>query len=427
MGDSKTIYESPARKRLLLALLFAAAFFFRLAYAWENKVYINPEDFENGTIAQNIIAGRGFSGGAHLGPEAPTAFMAPFYPFFLAFFYKLFPETRFIVIILLQCALSALTCLLVYFIARRAFRDTGTSFFASLGIALSYFSIQIASWINVQAWTEFLLAVIVLLSLKVKEEMSLKGATFLGVSIALGALAEPVTIAASGPLLLWLLLGGGAAFAKRLEIFLIAGLIACLGVAPWTVRNYIVFKRFVPIKSQFGYVLWWGSNPNASGGLLTEKGVPVPDTLDKETRAGLARMDEISRFKTLEKKALDFALEHPGRFLKLRLRSYLYFWTGQNIWLKEKAAYEHPVTRPLMVLLFGLAGAGLILSIRKRRLPLPVLLPLLFYPLPYAITHADILYRYRVPIDPYLILFGAYALGSAAGWTIRRKRGLPGG
>ena len=45
----------------------------------------------------------------------------------------------------------------------------------------------------------------------------------------------------------------------------IAALFTTLIIAPWTIRNYAVLGGFVPVKSQFGFTLWVGNNPYATG------------------------------------------------------------------------------------------------------------------------------------------------------------------
>jgi hypothetical protein len=51
--------------------------------------------------------------------------------------------------------------------------------------------------------------------------------------------------------------------------------------------------------------------------------------------------------------------------------------------------------------------------VRERRLRLAVLflLPLMIFPLPYYITHAE--FRYRLVIDPVLTILGACAVSGA--------------
>ena len=58
--------------------------------------------------------------------------------------------------------------------------------------------------------------------------------------------------------------------------------------------------------------------------------------------------------------------------------------------------------------------------VREGRLRLAVLfvLPLMVFPLPYYITHAE--FRYRLVIDPLLTILAAYALTSF--WDCAEKR-----
>jgi hypothetical protein len=64
---------------------------------------------------------------------------------------------------------------------------------------------------------------------------------------------------------------------------------------------------------------------------------------------------------------------------------------------------------------------------RKRRFGLATLflLPLILFPLPYYITHAE--FRYRLVVDPLLTILAAYAVsklcypGSIARWSDRPR------
>ena len=56
--------------------------------------------------------------------------------------------------------------------------------------------------------------------------------------------------------------------------------------------------------------------------------------------------------------------------------------------------------------------AGLVLLLRKRKaLALLYALPMVIFPLPYYITHADL--RYRLVLDPLMTILAAYALTRA--------------
>ena len=51
-------------------------------------------------------------------------------------------------------------------------------------------------------------------------------------------------------------------------------LVSYLTIAPWTVRNYLVFHRFVPVASHGGQTLWGGTGP-ADGKTLPCWNAPV--------------------------------------------------------------------------------------------------------------------------------------------------------
>jgi hypothetical protein len=50
-------------------------------------------------------------------------------------------------------------------------------------------------------------------------------------------------------------------------------------------------------------------------------------------------------------------------------------------------------------------------------------LPLLLFPIPYYITHAE--FRYRLNIDPILTILAAYAVTQLAAVWSRRKSAAP--
>ena len=50
---------------------------------------------------------------------------------------------------------------------------------------------------------------------------------------------------------------------SRRVLIAIAGLV--LAMAPWTVRNYLTFGRFIPFRDNFGLELWLGNHPGMRG------------------------------------------------------------------------------------------------------------------------------------------------------------------
>ena len=81
---------------------------------------------EAGRIARSIAQGEGFSNPL-FGRTGPTAWLAPVFPYLLAAIFKLFgtyTKASAITILALDCFFSALTCIPIYFIAKKHFGES---------------------------------------------------------------------------------------------------------------------------------------------------------------------------------------------------------------------------------------------------------------------------------------------------------------
>jgi hypothetical protein len=77
----------------------------------------------------------------------------------------------------------------------------------------------------------------------------------------------------------------------------------------------------------------------------------------------------------------------------------------------------------MTVPLSAAALIGLVLLWRSRQLFVLFALPLVIYPLPYYITHADA--RYQFVLDPLLAILAGYACESFLAWCARRRAPSP--
>ena len=64
----------------------------------------------------------------------------------------------------------------------------------------------------------------------------------------------------------------------------------------------------------------------------------------------------------------------------------------------------------LLTTALGAMGIWRLWQRRRFRVAVLFLLPLLLFPLPYYITHAE--FRYRLVVDPLLTILAAYAVSS---------------
>ena len=80
---------------------------------------------ETGRIAHSIVEGKGFSSPL-FGDTGPTAWMTPIYPYVVAGTFKIFgayTKPSAMILLSLNSLFSALTCIPIFFIARKNFGD----------------------------------------------------------------------------------------------------------------------------------------------------------------------------------------------------------------------------------------------------------------------------------------------------------------
>ena len=185
-----------------------------------------------------------------------------------------------------------------------------------------------------------------------------------------------------------------------------AGIIV-LCCAPWTIRNYEVFHRFVPLRSVLGLQLWLGNN-DAYRTYFPGYLHPIDDTAERNE---YMRMGEISYMRAKQSEALRWMIAHPARVARLSVRRFVGIWTGSLTPVKDFEA-NHTFLVRFLFLSNILAGIGalagiVILWVRRNRYAFPAaVLPIIF---PFAFYLTQALLRYRHPIDPIVMLLTAVA------------------
>jgi hypothetical protein len=178
-----------------------------------------------------------------------------------------------------------------------------------------------------------------------------------------------------------------------------AAVIAAL-ILPWTIRNYLVYRAFLPLNSNAGYALYSANHPQHGTEFDQDYAAPLPEEL-----AGLG-LNEAQWNAELTRRGVQFMLDEPGRWLRLSLDRVGVFF---NFWFSAESNLASNLMR---VLSFGLYLplfiGGLILSRREwRRCSLIYLFALVFSGL-HILSWASI--RYRLPVDAALMPFAGYAL-----------------
>ncbi len=373
---------------------------------------------EAGRIARSIAQGEGFSNPL-FGKTGPTAWLAPVFPYLLAGIFKVFgvyTKASAIAALALDCLLSALTCIPIYFIAKRHFGDD-TASWAGWGWAFFPYAIFFsADFIWATTLTTLLIALVFLLALHLETSSSLLHWIGFGALGAFGGLTDPVVMSVAPFLGVW------ACFRlfKSGRPWLTPGLCALLAmivvVSPWFMRNYETFHKVIPFRSCLGLEVYFGNNQDS-----WHWGPPGYHPSDNESEwQEYQQLGEIGYTQRKLHQGLAFINSHPRLYAQQTLRRVAYLWTG--FWsFSHRYLAEEPADPFNIVFCTGLTVLTL-LGLRRawvtdRSIAVPYLLVFLFFPLIYYLTHPED--YYRLPIDPQYVVLAALALVS---WRKNRNR-----
>jgi 4-amino-4-deoxy-L-arabinose transferase-like glycosyltransferase len=372
-------------------------------------------------IARSIVWGKGFGnpiGGFETGP---TAWICPVYPYIIAAIFKLegiYTVRSRLVLLGLNCLFAGLTILPIYGIARRTFgRETAV----------------IASWLWVvlpSAWqipirlmwdsalTALSLAVIVWATLAIRGQRRLLTWAGYGALWAFGALANAAILILAPFVFGWLLWDLRKQSASWFKPLAIAALIFALGLAPWTLRNYMVFGKVVLIRSNLGLVLWMAHHPGPPG----FNGGMSPYS-DRHQTALYQQMGEMEYMKAKKREAYSFMASHPGQTLSMAVGNAGTLWFGvtdraANPWYGGARYLSIDFLANTAVILFALAG--IVLALRARNTTAPLYLSIvLFFPLIYYLTRPAL--RFRFAFEPVLTVLAAYGAAQIFGCITQRR------
>jgi len=422
-----------------LAFIVLVAMAARVTYAWEQARKIPPEILavvpfqqETGNIAYSLSQGKGFSA-LFRADTGPTTWLAPVYPLLVAGIFKLFGSftTRaFFAAVSLNILFSSAACIPIFLAGKRIGGLAVASLAAWLWALFPNAIMMPFSWIWDTSLSALLAATILWATLALAE--SDRVLNWCGYSALWGfALMTNPALAALLPFLLgWLACHGRLAYRDRLQhrdlgerhlrwnrVALAAG-VTILCCVPWTIRNYVAFHRFIPLRSNLPFELWLGNN----------------DIFDEHARNGrnlITRIEETRRYAQLGETAYmqekwqlatSFIRSHPGLELRLAGRKFAAFWTGMESPLKTFRETDSNLVRGILLSSF-LTGIGAFVGIiilwrRRSAMNFPLAAFPVIYPCLYYVTHADL--RYRHPIDPALCILTAIAATSA--WELARAK-----
>ena len=354
-------------------------------------------------------------------------FRPPGYAAFLAVVTLGHPE-RVVVAKAASAVLGSFAAVILAAIGVRLFRRRGFGIAAGVGAALDPSLVMVSSDVQSEPLFLVLLLGAGFLLLVAVDRPSSTLALVAGVSTGLAILTRPSALLVA-PLLAAPLLDRRWPRRARAHIAAAAALGAVLAIAPWTIRNAVVYRELVLVSDVGGFNFYLGNSD------LMARFYEIRDRSEyhawsDETYALLGtRLNELARegvtspgrvTRALVDRTVSDAARAPSATLRLLVHK-------AADWLRP---YPNPLFWPRSIVLgvgalyaiLYLAGICGLLLAPRRGVTVFALAFLLLSMAAHVITLVS--WRYRVPYwDPVLILYGAFGAGTLLiGWRASKER-----
>ncbi|MEK7524341.1 MAG: hypothetical protein AAB588_04925 [Patescibacteria group bacterium] len=340
--------NSPWNNKKIIVLIVLCSAFFQLTFLVfsKNTTPLTGLTFAEGLLAWNLTAGNGFSIN-RLGceeimrkypptpmqnfdfskcpdplkknPDTYTAHNTPGYPMLISATWFIFGENKYIYIQTLQVLLNVLAVFAVYLVANYFF-DIKTAILGSAILGL-YLPLLLSAYTPVRdIWIYF---GIVLLFIIYQRSLTALGFNYkkftLSAGILLGIMSLIQPIFFYLPAFLGVALGSAfKSWKQGVVIFLGTMMSILIILSPWTIRNYVLFHRFIPTQTRIGAGLWegMGAFENPIGAILSDNAAfEEAKKENPNVQYGSPEYDEI-----LGRKAIAAIKKYPLWFISAAIR-----------------------------------------------------------------------------------------------------------
>jgi hypothetical protein len=184
----------------------------------------------------------------------------------------------------------------------------------------------------------------------------------------------------------------------------LAAIFFIAAIAPWVVRNYETFDKFIFIRSNFGAELRLGNGPGADGTWMSY----LHPTQNALALQQYEQMGEIAYVAERKREALEFIRADYGRFAWISFKRFVYYWAGRPRSSEKSAVVDNSAFLASSILAFW--GLGRALRKHQPRAWLFFWL-ILCYPTIYYFIYPHS--RYRHPVEPMMAILIAYIVCEA--------------
>jgi 4-amino-4-deoxy-L-arabinose transferase-like glycosyltransferase len=396
----------------IIFVLFVASLFVRLLVLW---MYPNAHLGSNAIEAyiggaKKIITGTGFSD-----PSYPV-FTPPLYATLIAAIFHAFGETL-LPIKILQCILDSIIVVMILFIAGKIFGPK-TANLSGILLAVYPFIIFPATYIGSETLFTFFLSFFILLSLYAIEYEVWYYYVAAGIILGLATLTRGTTQFYPIFFLLCLIIMGKFRRSMLLN-FVTFCLSFILVIIPWTIRNYVVLNAFIPV-ALTGSVLLQGSSEEFL--TISGKNNEYPKYFELLKSRGIERPRngnpvEMNKFLTnagLERYKIRFE-NNPFSIVSFTIKKFF------RMWYATESGRNHVRILAINMPFYLLSIIGIVMALLTKKDKSFVILGVLIY---FILIHLITLplFRYIVPVVPYIIIFAAFAVTSL--WERYQNAGL---
>jgi hypothetical protein len=355
-----------------------------------------PDELDYHKLAQSILAGDGYVSEN----GSPTAYRPPGWPYVLAAIYALSPHP--LAVKLFNAAAYALTAWLLSCATAKFFKFS--RIIAPLLMIMYPVGLYAASTLYPQTFGALLFLIVLLLL--TRKNMAILSATVAGFVFGGLVLSIPAFLLSTPLLFIGMFLFRQCRFKLLFYSGSLFILLMSSVIAPWTIRNALVFSSFIPVSTNSGINMLLGNSKNTG----PNSGVNVDISHYRVEANGMNEADKDRYFRRC---ALSWIKNNPGAATKLYALKVLNHFAFRNkLYVKSEGTHLRD-----MVMFFTYYPLLLIALVRLawfRKCPLS-LFETFLYIVYFGNAFVAAIYftriRFRLPFDPLLIGIVSLALG----------------
>lgn len=389
------------------------------------RPYADSRDFDRVALS---LARNGDYPPSTIAPSGgPSAFRPPAYPYLLAAVYRLTGTTdspsRFTVARMLSATISSIAVGLIGVVALLVWGERAALVAAAVAAVYPPFVTIGDAMLAEPLFTALTLGSVAAALMVSRSPNRMRWTLLAGLLVGTAALtrtngiiiAPAIAYAVwSKPRMQWRSIGAPAILIATTVLVLV----------PWCVRDALVFHRFVPVSTQTGFTLA-GTYNDVSEADSRSPGswrVPLMPPYNRLLKAG---ENEAVLDDAFQSQALHFAVDHPGYTAKVA-----YFNAGRLLELQGPgtelpAARESGISDDVSNLdvysFYVLAAVALAAACAGGLRGAPMWLWLVPGLMALSLVFVIAYMRYRLPIDPFLILLAAHWLARLGSGVGRRR------